>query len=103
MRLSNYLPTRSFELVVHGLDIARAARVAEPGYPPELVTEVLQVAAAAAVLGGRGTELLLALTGRDGHFPRASAWSSGTPAAVPAPVYSSSTHSMHAVQIVRNR
>ena len=65
MRLSNYLPTRSFELVVHGLDIARAAELPEPGYPPELVTEVLQVAAAAAVLGGRGTELLLALTGRD--------------------------------------
>lgn len=27
IRLSNYLPTRTFELAVHGLDIARAAGV----------------------------------------------------------------------------
>ena len=27
MRLSDYLPTRTFELVVHGLDIARAAQL----------------------------------------------------------------------------
>ena len=32
MRLSDYLPTRTFELVVHGLDIARAAQLPEPDY-----------------------------------------------------------------------
>jgi uncharacterized protein (TIGR03083 family) len=64
MRLRQYLPTRTFELVVHGLDIARAAGLPAPDYSAGLLTEVLQLAAAAAVLGGRGHELLLGLTGR---------------------------------------
>ena len=64
MRLRQYLPTRTFELVVHGLDIARAAGLPAPDYSPALLTAVLELAAAAAVLGGRGPELLLALTGR---------------------------------------
>jgi uncharacterized protein (TIGR03083 family) len=64
MRLRHYLPTRTFELVVHGLDIARAAGLPVPRYSAGLLTEVLQLAAAAAVLGGRGPELLLGLTGR---------------------------------------
>jgi uncharacterized protein (TIGR03083 family) len=64
MRLRQYLPTRTFELVVHGLDIARAAGLPTPGYSTGLLTEVLGLTTAAAVLGGRGPELLLALTGR---------------------------------------
>lgn len=64
MRLRQYLPTRTFELVVHGLDIARAAGLPVPDYSAGLLTEVLALTAAAAVLGGRGPELLLALTGR---------------------------------------
>ena len=64
MRLRQYLPTRTFELVVHGLDIARAARLPAPDYSTGLLTEVLALTAAAAVLGGRGPEVLLALTGR---------------------------------------
>ena len=64
MRLRQYLPTRTFELVVHGLDIARAAGLPAPDYSAGLLTEVLQLTAATAVLGGRGPELLLALTGR---------------------------------------
>ena len=64
MRLRQYLPTRNFELVVHTLDIARAAGLPVPDYSVGLMTEVLQLTAAAAVLGGRGPELLLALTGR---------------------------------------
>jgi hypothetical protein len=64
MRLRQYLPTRTFELVVHGLDIARAAGLPTPAYSAGLLTEVLQLAAAAAVLVGRGSELLLAMTGR---------------------------------------
>lgn len=64
MRLRQYLPTRTFELVVHGLDIARAAGLPAPAYGPALLGEVLTLTAEAAVLGGRGPELLLALTGR---------------------------------------
>jgi len=64
MRLRQYLPTRTFELVVHGLDIARAAGLPAPDYSAGLLTEVLQLTAAAAALGGQGPELLLALTGR---------------------------------------
>ncbi len=64
MRLSNYLPTRTFELVVHGLDVARAAELTPPDYRAELLTEVLELTAAAAVLRGTGAEVLLALTGR---------------------------------------
>ena len=64
MRLRQYLPTRTFELVVHGLDIARAAGLPAPGYSAGTLTAALELATAAAVLGGRGPELLLALTGR---------------------------------------
>ena len=64
MRLRQYLPTRTFELVVHGLDIARAAGLPAPAYSAGLLTAALELAVAAAVLGGRGPELLLALTGR---------------------------------------
>jgi uncharacterized protein (TIGR03083 family) len=64
MRLRQYLPTRTFELVVHGLDIARAAGLPAAAYSAGTLTAVLELAAAAAVLGGRGPELLLALTGR---------------------------------------
>ena len=65
MRLRQYLPTRTFELVVHGLDIARPPDC-RPGLQRRPADEVLQLAAAAAVHGGRGPELLLALTGRTG-------------------------------------
>ena len=66
MRLRQYLPTRTFELVVHGLDIAQAAGLPAPDYSAGLLAEVLQLVVAAAVLEGRGSELLLALTGRTG-------------------------------------
>jgi uncharacterized protein (TIGR03083 family) len=64
MRLRQYLPTRTLELVVHGLDIARAAGLPAPDYSSGLLAEVLAVTAEAAVLSGRGPEVLLALTGR---------------------------------------
>jgi uncharacterized protein (TIGR03083 family) len=69
MRLRQYLPTRTFELVVHGLDIARSAGLPAPSYSADLLAEVLGLAGAAAVLGGRGPELLLALTGREPLSP----------------------------------
>jgi hypothetical protein len=65
MRLENYLSTRSFELVVHSLDIAAAVPDIEPPeFSDQLLSEVARVAATAAVLRGRGVELMLALTGR---------------------------------------
>ena len=65
MRLRQYLPTRTFELVVHGLDIARAAGLPAPEYSTGLLTEVLALTTAAGVLLGQGVEVLLALTGRE--------------------------------------
>jgi uncharacterized protein (TIGR03083 family) len=63
MRLRDYLPTRTFELVVHTLDLAAALGVlAEP--PPEPAGLSLQIAADLVLRSGRGAEVLLALTGR---------------------------------------
>ncbi len=65
MRLENYLSTRTLELVVHSLDIAAAVPDIEPPeFSDQLLSEVARVAATAAVLRGRGVELVLALTGR---------------------------------------
>jgi uncharacterized protein (TIGR03083 family) len=64
VRLRTYLPTRTFELVVHGLDIAAAANLLAPDYGYTLLSEVAEVAARAAVLQGRGLELIRALTSR---------------------------------------
>ncbi|WP_053388362.1 maleylpyruvate isomerase N-terminal domain-containing protein [Leucobacter japonicus] len=71
MRLDVYLPTRAFELVVHGLDIQRAtagsrgASSDRPGDPPaEVLAGGLQLAGSLAARGGSGATLLLTLTGR---------------------------------------
>ena len=64
IRLHTYLPTRVFELAVHGLDIARAT-----GLSFELPADVLDVATVlAARIGvetGPGDTLLMSLTGRE--------------------------------------
>lgn len=64
IRLHTYLPTRVFELAVHGLDIARAT-----GLSYELPTDVLEVATVLAarigVVTGRGETVLMSLTGRE--------------------------------------
>ncbi len=63
MRLSRYLVTRTFELVVHGLDIAAATGL--PFDPPAAaLAESLHLAADVAVDRRDGARLLLALTGR---------------------------------------
>jgi uncharacterized protein (TIGR03083 family) len=63
LRLHTYLPTRTFELAVHGLDIARAT-----GLSFDLAADALEeatvLAARIAVLTGRGDDLLMASTGR---------------------------------------
>jgi uncharacterized protein (TIGR03083 family) len=65
MRLESYLPTRSFELVVHSLDIAAAVSDIEgPEFSDQLLSQVARVAATTAVLLGHGVEMMLALTGR---------------------------------------
>ncbi len=63
MRLSRYLATRTFELVVHGMDIAAATGLPyDP--PPAALTESLRLAVDVAQRRGDGAALLLALTGR---------------------------------------
>lgn len=63
IRLSSYLPTRTFELAVHGLDIARATGV---GFTPpvDVLDEATVLAAGIGVALGRGETVLLALTSR---------------------------------------
>jgi uncharacterized protein (TIGR03083 family) len=63
IRLRTYLPTRTFELAVHGLDIARAAGI-DHHLPDDLLAEAMDLTAAIAVVMGRGEQVLLALTGR---------------------------------------
>ncbi|KUI28472.1 mycothiol maleylpyruvate isomerase [Mycobacterium sp. IS-1496] len=68
IRLSDYLPTRTFELAVHGLDIGQAAGV-DYAPPPEVSSDAVRLAAEVAVLSGHGEQVLLALTGRTGLPP----------------------------------
>ena len=63
MSLWAYFPTRTFELVVHGLDIARATG-APLFLPDHAVAEAVALAGNVAARTGRGPDLLLALTGR---------------------------------------
>lgn len=68
MRLADYLPTRSFELVVHTADLAAAlGLVSEP--PPVPAMQAFDLVAQLAVTGGRATALLRAATGREGLPP----------------------------------
>ena len=63
IRLHTYLPTRTFELAVHGLDIARAVGVSFAP-PADVLEEATGLAARIAVAEGHGETVLLALTGR---------------------------------------
>jgi uncharacterized protein (TIGR03083 family) len=64
IRLHTYLPTRTFELAVHGLDIARAVGVSF-ALPADVLEEATRLAARIAVMEGHGETVLLALTGRE--------------------------------------
>jgi uncharacterized protein (TIGR03083 family) len=61
--LGEYLRTRVFELVVHGMDIAKAANL-DHGIPADVVANVADLAARVAVRKGDGEAILFALTGR---------------------------------------
>jgi uncharacterized protein (TIGR03083 family) len=62
IRLSSYLPTRTFEMAVHGLDIARATGV--DAMPEEVLVEAAVLATRVGVALGQGETVLSALTGR---------------------------------------
>jgi hypothetical protein len=64
MRLSDYLGTRTFELVVHGLDIA-AATDSSWAPPADALAASAVLAAQAAVLRGEGATMLRLVTGRE--------------------------------------
>jgi uncharacterized protein (TIGR03083 family) len=63
IRLSNYLPTRVFELAVHGLDVASATGI-DFTLPEPVLMEATALAAQIGVAIGKGEVVLLALTGR---------------------------------------
>jgi uncharacterized protein (TIGR03083 family) len=63
MRVADWLTTRTFELAVHGLDVAAAAGV-PASMPDEVLAEAAALAARVGVEVGEGATVLLALTGR---------------------------------------
>lgn len=63
MHVSRYLPTRTFELVVHSLDIAAALDLPFD-IPESALSEAAGLAASIAVLLGDGRVVLMSLTGR---------------------------------------
>lgn len=63
IRLHAYLPTRTFELAVHGLDIARATGLSI-SMPADVLDAATALAAGIGVATGDGETLLLTLTGR---------------------------------------
>jgi Mycothiol maleylpyruvate isomerase N-terminal domain len=65
MRLSDYLPTRTFELAVHTADLAAALAV-PPDVPATAAAQALAIVTGLAVQGGLAGPLLLAATGRPG-------------------------------------
>ncbi|GAT11621.1 maleylpyruvate isomerase N-terminal domain-containing protein [Mycolicibacterium novocastrense] len=67
IRLRTYLPTRTFELAVHSLDIARAVDLSLT--LPGAVLEEALVLAARIAAEHQGETVLMALTGRDSLPP----------------------------------
>ena len=63
MRVSAYLPTRTFELVVHGLDIAAATGIA-CDFPLAVMSQACALGGRISAELGSGPVLLAALTGR---------------------------------------
>ncbi len=63
MRLADYLPTRTFELVVHTRDLAAALGLT-PAAPTAAARDAVSLASERVLDEGRAGEVLLALTGR---------------------------------------
>jgi len=68
IRLYTYLPTRTFELAVHSLDIAGALGISLE-LPDDVLADAVALASRIAVASGHGPAVLLALTGRTGLPP----------------------------------
>ena len=68
IRLQTYLPTRTFELAVHGLDIARATDLSFT-LPDDVLDEATVLATRIGLATGDGETVLLSLTGRAGLPP----------------------------------
>lgn len=68
MTLAGYLPTRTFELTVHSLDLTRALGVAVPAVLGPAVTASCELAGAVAGRRPNAPDLLLLLTNRE-KFP----------------------------------
>lgn len=64
MTMVGYLPTRTFELTVHSLDLAAAADLDPPPILSKPIASSLPTAAALSVARGRAADVLRALTGR---------------------------------------
>ena len=65
MRLIDYLPTRTFELIIHTMDLAKAVGV--DAKPPENgMTATLEILGQIALYRGHASDLVLAATGRGG-------------------------------------
>jgi len=62
--LAEYLRTRQFELVVHGLDLERATGIASD-IPLTVLAAATSLAAGVAAQRGQAAEVLFALTGRE--------------------------------------
>jgi uncharacterized protein (TIGR03083 family) len=65
MRVRDWLPTRTFELVVHSTDVAAAAGI-DYHLAPAALAEAVALAARTSVAAGDGELVLRALTGRAG-------------------------------------
>jgi uncharacterized protein (TIGR03083 family) len=63
IRLSSYMPTRTFELAVHGLDVARAAGL-DFTLPDDVLADATMLATRVGLALGQGETVLSALTGR---------------------------------------
>lgn len=63
MRLSDYLPTRTFELTVHGADLANALGQSID-IPASAAAQALRIVSDIAALDGNAASVLFALTGR---------------------------------------
>lgn len=64
MTLAGYLPTRTFELTVHSLDLAQALGVEPPAVLGPAITACCELAGALAGRRPNAPQLLLLLTGR---------------------------------------
>jgi uncharacterized protein (TIGR03083 family) len=68
IRLFTYLPTRTFELAVHGLDIAVAVGIPFT-LPADVLDEAMVLASRIAAANGQGEAVLMSLTGRSSLPP----------------------------------